>query len=253
LSAIIDARTLPAGTVLITDLAIIGGGPAGIALALALADSGHDILLLESGGMAFDAKAQSLYAGSQTGVAYTALDGGRLRFLGGSSNHWGGWCRPMDAIDFETRAFLPHSGWPIARSDLEPYFARAQTLVEAGPWLYDSADSVMAANGPVLPLGKGGVYTSWFQFSKTRDSIYPTYFGHRYGDDLKRATKITPLLQANVIAVRLAPDASRVDHLDVATLSGNRLTVKPRYTVLAVGAAAAGFQRCDEKRRRQPE
>jgi choline dehydrogenase-like flavoprotein len=236
LSAIIDARTLPAGTVLITDLAIIGGGPAGIALALALADSGHDILLLESGGMAFDAKAQSLYAGSQTGVAYTALDGGRLRFLGGSSNHWGGWCRPMDAIDFETRAFLPHSGWPIARSDLEPYFARAQTLVEAGPWLYDSADSVMAANGPVLPLGKGGVYTSWFQFSKTRDSIYPTYFGHRYGDDLKRATKITPLLQANVIAVRLAPDASRVDHLDVATLSGNRLTVKPRYTVLAVGA-----------------
>src|SRR6201999_418019 len=70
LAAILDARTLPAGTVLTPDLAIIGGGPAGISLALALADSGHDILLLESGGTTFESKAQSLYGGSQTGVPY---------------------------------------------------------------------------------------------------------------------------------------------------------------------------------------
>ena len=52
--------------------------------------------------MTFDAKVQALYTGSETGVAYTALDGGRLRYLGGSTNHWGGWCRPLDAIDFES-------------------------------------------------------------------------------------------------------------------------------------------------------
>jgi choline dehydrogenase-like flavoprotein len=240
LSAIIDARTLPAGAVLTPDLAIIGGGPAGISLALALADSGHSILLLESGGMVFDAKAQSLYAGSQTGVPYTALDGGRLRYLGGSTNHWGGWCRPLDAIDFEERAFLPHSGWPFGRKEIEPYFARAQAMVEAGPWLYDRADTLVSDNGPVVPLGEGGVYTSWFQFSKTRGDILPTHFGTRYQDDLKRAAKITPLFHANITGIRLSHDGGQVDHLDIATLTAmgaadRHFTVKPRYTVLACG------------------
>ena len=69
--------------------------------------------------MNFDPKIQNMYAGDETGVRYTALDAGRLRFLGGSTNHWGGWCRPMDEIDFEARDWMPHSGWPITREALE--------------------------------------------------------------------------------------------------------------------------------------
>ena len=240
MSAILDARQLPAGTVLTPDLAIIGGGPAGISLALALADSGHNILLLESGGLTFDSKSQALYAGSQTGVAYTALDGGRLRFLGGSTNHWGGWCRPLDAIDFEAREWLAHSGWPFPRKALEPYLAKAQSWVEAGPWIYDGASALVGDESPVLPLGAGGVFTSWFQFSKTRGDILPTHFGMRYQDDLKRAAKVTPLFHANVTGIRLAADGGQVDHLDIATLTAaggadKRFTVKPRYVVLASG------------------
>jgi choline dehydrogenase-like flavoprotein len=240
LTAILDARTLPAGTVLTPDLAIIGAGPAGISLALAMADSGHSILLLESGGMAFDSKVQALYAGGQSGVPYVALDGGRLRYLGGSTNHWGGWCRPLDAIDFESREWLPHSGWPFGRKEIEPYFARAQSLVEAGQWIYEGAGSVVSDTGPVVPLGEGGVYTSWFQFSKTRDNVLPTHFGERYQGDLKRAEKITPLFHANVTGIRLSQDGNRVDHLDIATLNAaggadKRFTVKPRCAVLACG------------------
>ena len=169
-------------------------------------------------------------------MRYTALDAGRLRFLGGSTNHWGGYCRPLDSIDFETRDWVPHSGWPFQKSEIEPYFAQAQALCEAGPWLYDKADEALADQGAALPLGRGGLYTSWFQFSKTQGSVLPTYFGHRYGDDLKRAPRLTPLLHANVTAVRLAPDARQVDSLDIATLTGNRFTVKPRQAVLAAGA-----------------
>jgi choline dehydrogenase-like flavoprotein len=169
LTAPIDARTLPSGTVLTPDLAIIGGGPAGISLALALADTKLNILLLESGGENFDPAIQKMYAGNADGVHYIALDSGRLRFLGGSTNHWGGWCRPLDAIDFEKRDWIPHSGWPMTRKSLEGYYHRAQKLVEAGPWIYDKADAIIAAKGELLPLGEGGVYTSWFQFSKTRD------------------------------------------------------------------------------------
>lgn len=236
MSAFQDARSLPRGTVLTPDLAIVGGGPAGIALALALAESGQNILLLESGGMKFEAPVQKLYEGSQTGVPYIALDGGRLRYLGGSTNHWGGWTRPLDGIDFESRKDMPYFGWPFARDAIEPYFARAQALIEAGPWIYDEAGKTTSDNGPLLRLGPGGIYTSWFQFSKSRDSNLPTHFGDRYQADLTKAAHIAPLLNANVTAIRLSPDTGRITQLDVATLSGNRLSVKPRYTVLAAGA-----------------
>ena len=235
MTGFIDARTLDAATVLEPDLAIIGGGPAGISLALALADTKLNILLLESGGVNFDPQNQKLYAGAQTGRRYIALDAGRLRLLGGSTNHWGGWCRPLDAIDFERRDWMPHSGWPFPKTALEAYYPRAQKLVEAGPWLYDKAGASIASLGAPLQLGDGGVYTSWFQFSKTRDSNLPTYFGHRYEDDLKRAAHVKPMLHANVTGIRLTRDAQRVDRLDVATLNGKHFTVKPRITVLACG------------------
>ena len=236
MSSFLDARALPKDTVLTPDLAIVGGGPAGISLALALADSGQNVLLLESGGLNFEAPTQTLYRGSESGVGYVALDGGRLRYLGGSTNHWGGWCRPLDEIDFESRASVPQSGWPFARKEIEPYFARAQELVEAGPWVYDAADPAAADSGRVIQLGEGGLYTSWFQFSKTRNGVLPTHFGTRYQDALKRAAHVTPLLNANVTGIRLSHDGAKVDHLDVATLNGNRLTVKPRYVVVAAGA-----------------
>jgi choline dehydrogenase-like flavoprotein len=234
LTALIDARALPAATVLEPDIAIIGGGPAGISLALALAGTRLKIVLLESGGLNFDPKIQKMYSGAEDGVRYAALDTGRLRFLGGGSNHWGGWCRPMDDIDFEPRA--GHSGWPLARKDIQPYYKRAQALCEAGPWNYDAHGTALATSkGPLLPLGTGGLYTSWFQFSKTRDSVLPTAFGHRYEADLKQAPHVTPILHANVTAIRLSPDAKRVDHLDVATLTGKHFTIKPHVTVLACG------------------
>lgn len=237
MTAFLDGRAIPGGTTLTPDLAIIGGGPAGIALALALADTPYSIALLEGGGMVFDPKLQNLYKGAEKGFAYPALDAGRLRYLGGSSNHWGGYCRPLDAIDFEARDWVPYSGWPFGIAALEPYFRRAQALVEAGPWLYDAVPRHLpAGNGAPLALGSGGLYTSWFQFSKTRGGVIPTPFGLRYEADLKAAPRIAPYIHANITGLRLTSDASRIDHLDVATLAGNRFMVKPRFTVLAGGA-----------------
>ena len=236
MSAFIDARTIPDGTVLTPDVAIVGGGPAGISLALALADAPFSVALLESGGMNFNPAIQDLYAGTDTGVTYLPLASSRLRFLGGSTNHWGGWCRPLDLVDFDERAWLPYSGWPFQRKEIEPYFPRAQALVEAGPFIYDDAPNWIGNTGPALNLAKGGVYTSWFQFSKTRDDILPTHFGQRYADDLKRAPRLSLYVHANVTGLRLSHDAGRLDRLDVATLTGRRCTIRPKITVLAAGA-----------------
>jgi len=52
-AAFIDARTVPSGSTVAADLVIIGGGPVGIAMALALANTSLRVVLLESGGMSF--------------------------------------------------------------------------------------------------------------------------------------------------------------------------------------------------------
>ena len=232
--AFVDARQVAPGSTLDTDLAIVGGGPAGISLALALRNTPIRILLLESGGTEFEPATQALYAGDETGVSYIPLDSTRLRFLGGCSNHWGGWCRPLDRVDFETRSWFPHSGWPFERNEIEPYYARAQALVEAGPFIYDN-DQKWDAVGAPLRLGPGGLYTTFFQFSKQQGGILPTHFGERYASDLKKIDALKVMLHANVTALRLSHDAARLDHLDVATLSGNHFTVKPKIAVLATG------------------
>lgn len=238
MSAFLDARTIPAGTLVETDLVIVGGGPAGISLALALANTPIKVTLLESGGMEFDDKTQALYAGTQSGVQYLALDGSRLRFLGGSSNHWGGWTRPLDPSDFEKRDWLPYSGWPFSRKEIEPYFPRAQELVEAGPLTYDTAEVFSDELGHVIGLGDGGVYTSYFQFSKWKDNSdnLPTHFGERYAEDLKKIPNLNLMLHANVTALRLNTDAKSLDHLDVAVLGGKTFKLKAKHTVLACGA-----------------
>ena len=233
--AFLDARSVPDGSTIETDLAIIGGGPAGISLALALADAPFRVLLLEGGGSQFDAATQRLYAGVESGVSYIPLENTRLRYLGGCSNHWGGWCRPLDPVDFEKRDWMPWSGWPFPRREIEPWFARAQSLVEAGPFIYDESKTWTKAMGAPLRLGSGGVYTTYFQFSKQRDGILPTHFGERYADDLKRIANLSVYLHANVTGLRLTHEARSLARLDIATLGGNRFAVKPKVAVVATG------------------
>ena len=211
--------------------------------------------------MNFDPAIQKMYSGSEDRRALCA------RWMRDGCASWaaapitgaagaGRWT----TIDFEARDWVPHSGWPFARKALEPYYP-PRTGAGAKPVpgsMTRSGDCAWPRKGPLLPLGAGGLYTSWFQFSKTRDSVLPTQFGHRYEDDLKRAPNITPLLHANVTAIRLAPDAKQVDHLDVATLT--RQAFHREAALYGAGlrrngecAAAAGLQRRDEERHRQPE
>lgn len=236
MSAFIDARTVPEGTVLQPDIAIIGGGPAGISIALALAATPYRVVLLESGAMDFEPQTQALYEGAESGVQYLGLTASRMRFLGGGTNIWGGWSRPMDDIEFEERSWMPHSGWPFGRSEIAPYYPRAQVLCEAGPWHYEKAESWSPELGPMISLGEGGVATRWFQFSKMRGSVLPTQFGKRYAEDLKRVRNLSLYLHANVTRLALARDGKKLDRLDVATLSGRHFTVKPKLTILATGA-----------------
>ena len=101
---------------LAAEVCIVGAGAAGISLALHLGRH-HDVILLESGDLVYDVDTQDLYAGSQEGIQTDGLVQSRLRYLGGTTGHWGGWIRPLDDLDFEQRDWVPHSGWPFPPSE----------------------------------------------------------------------------------------------------------------------------------------
>ena len=85
-----DAANVPRGTTLEADLCIIGAGAAGITIARELSGSPLRVTVLESGGFDYEVGTQALYEGRSIGLPYSNLSAPRLRYFGGTTNHWGG-------------------------------------------------------------------------------------------------------------------------------------------------------------------
>jgi choline dehydrogenase-like flavoprotein len=108
-----------------TEVCVIGGGVAGITVARRLLSLGHHVVLVESGGVDFEESTAELNAGESVGHPYYRLDHSRLRFFGGTAAIWGGRVAELDPIDFESRPWVPHSGWPLSHAQLRPYYDEA--------------------------------------------------------------------------------------------------------------------------------
>lgn len=214
------------------DLCIVGAGAAGITLALELADSGLDVVLLESGGLEEDLRTQNLYQGSVANEAlHSPPDRYRQRRFGGSTTIWGGRCMPFDPIDFESRDYLANSGWPFGREELDPYYARANALCEAGPFVYSAQQAFRQSLRPVID----GFTSERFSTDGLERFSCPTDFGTRYRHRLEKAPKLRLLLDANVTDIQLDVGGTRVTHLDLRTLAGRKLQLRAARFVLATG------------------
>jgi choline dehydrogenase-like flavoprotein len=135
---LIDLRQEPeAASADESDICIVGSGAAGITLARRLTEQGQSVTLLESGGLDFEQKTQDLYRGENVGMPYYDLDQSRLRFFGGTVAIWGGRCALLDEIDFRRRDWVPHSGWPIGREELMPFYEQAHAMLDLGAFNYD--------------------------------------------------------------------------------------------------------------------
>jgi choline dehydrogenase-like flavoprotein len=153
----------------------------------------------------------------------------RLRYFGGSTNHWGNYCRPLDAIDFESRDWVPYSGWPFDKAHLDPYYERAQVLCQLGPFAYDTA-TWETPRSTALRFASDRVRTSMFQVRQP-----PTRFGAGYRDELQTARNLTTLLHANVVNIETHETLRTVSRLRIACLSGNAFWVSAKWVVLAAG------------------
>src|SRR5947209_13879523 len=88
-----NANDIVRGAVIKANICIVGGGPAGITLAMQLARSGQSILLLESGDFSPTGEAQALNAGEVVDeTLHSPPDKYRQRCFGGGTSIWGGRC-----------------------------------------------------------------------------------------------------------------------------------------------------------------
>ena len=225
---ITDARSVPAGTTLDTEVCIVGAGAAGITLARELIGSSFRVLLLESGGMEYEQATQELYEGQSIGRTFEDLTVSRLRYFGGTTNHWGGWCLPLDPIDFEPRDGFPYHGWPLTRSDLDPWYRRAQTVCQLGPYDYRPATWGITPDKIPQPFAGPDFACRILQENWLR-------FGPVYAPELRQAKNVSVCLHANAFNFDAGENDAEVKELAVRTLAGNHFTVRARIYVVACG------------------
>lgn len=232
----VDARKLTAGEQHEAAVCIIGAGAAGITLALEFAGTATDVIMLESGGLSYNAATQALARGNVVGIHYPDLEVERVRFFGGTTDHWGGDCRPLDPEDFAERSWIPHSGWPFGVAELVPYYRRAAPVVEIRAHeRFGQPDwQALVRTSPPQSLPTFSADTPIepriFQESP------PTRFGKRYRAEIEGAKNVKVLLNANLVGFSTDPGQHEIRAAQVACLDGPRFTVKARTYVLATGA-----------------
>ncbi len=210
------------------DVCIVGCGPAGITLARELEATGARILLLEAGGRRYRRRAQALLDGTVEGDSYPRLRDTRFAGLGGASELWAGWCRPLDPIDFEVRDWVPSSGWPFGRAALDPFYQRAHAACGLAQADYDAAFWEARSGRRRLAVADAGLATSMFHVS-------PYRFGKVYRRALEASATIRVLLETVALRCHAAPASDRIERIAAATLDGRRFDVHAAQFVLATG------------------
>ena len=95
---------------------IVGSGPAAITLALELEKNYIKSLIIEAGEDKYNYDSQKNYKAEIIGDDISSLTHSRLRQFGGTSGHWGGWCKPLEDYNF--------NNWNINKNDLDKYSSR---------------------------------------------------------------------------------------------------------------------------------
>ncbi|MFQ5416055.1 MAG: GMC oxidoreductase [Myxococcota bacterium] len=196
------------------DLVIIGGGVAGISVALQLADGGRTVLIVESGSDRSDAAIQALASVEAEGdLSAEHFASHSQRVFGGTSNIWGGFCTVL-----ERRSFLT-GGWPIDYEELSGYYPAAAEILDLPEESY---------RDPTQPLcgSAGVVYKPFFQSS--------TRFGKKYLGSFAAHETIDVLLRHT--ATRLVHSSRRVRAVSVVpSLGGSAFDIEAGRFVLAAG------------------
>jgi choline dehydrogenase-like flavoprotein len=230
-----DLRDLPNGTKLAADICIIGAGAAGITIAQELAGSALRVCVVEGGGTEYEYEgSQALYAGSTVG-APVALEAGRLRFFGGTTNHWSGRCAPLESTDFRRRAWVPNSGWPIDRAELDPYYARARKVSGfTSEWPSD-AETLASLKVALPAINEEWIRPFVWHFTPPMKDAPVWRWAGAYGALLNESDNVRTLLHANFLTFSASKDRTSVREVKVKSLNGVSATILADTFIVCCG------------------
>ena len=210
----VDVSALESGAVLKSRVCVIGSGPAGMTTAVNLVNKGFDVILLEAGGRHLTGESQAQFAGEVIGDRYFDLSFARLRMFGGTSNHWGGFCVPLDGHDFETHPNFSDTGWPISKSDLDPYLAAACEVLEI-PNRFEEE------------LVTPSLRRTQFQFSP------PVKFNYKYDEFCENTDRLRVCLSSALTDLSVKDGA--IESAVARTVDGREFSVDAECFVLCAG------------------
>jgi len=216
------------------DICIVGAGAAGITIAKSLTSTKKNVILLESGGLEYEQATQSLYKGLNIGKKYFELIHDRLRYFGGTTNHWGGWCAPYTKEDFYEHDWITTSGWPLNKKELDPYYEIAQKVCNILPYKYLDDDWPQKDDwGNPRPTT-----ANKFNDKKITSRVWQhstTKFSTAYEDLLKQAKNVKVLFHANALELVATENSASIQHIVLSTIERKKATIKAKQFVLACG------------------
>ena len=197
------------------DVTIVGAGAAGITLALKLSKYGKKVALVEAGGLEYSEESQQLYRAKTVGDQYFELDVARLRYFGGTTNHWNGWCRTFEREDFN-RGYLGNEyNWPIDFEELDVYLSEACEILE----IQSKFNDVTSMDPDVEIID--------FNFSP------PVRFGSKYFETLQADPFVDIFLNSNLIDEKSY--GNQETSIKVDSYNGNVSTIASQNFVFAMG------------------
>ncbi|MEA3054558.1 MAG: hypothetical protein QOG72_3461 [Sphingomonadales bacterium] len=221
----IDLAQIPGTLDLESQVCVIGAGAAGISLTRRLLKLGHPVILLESGGLDYEAPTADLNAGENAGEEYYDLEDSRLRFFGGTTAIWGGRCAELDPIDLERRDYVPHSGWPLSWAELERWYDEARPVFGL-PSRRPAAQDLRRAGVPLPRFEE--LDTPLWTFDRRFNR-----FAWESCADLEADPRCQIVTHATVTAILRS--GSGIERVEARSLGPARLTVRARAFVLAAG------------------
>ena len=223
-----DFRDYGDSTQFEADLCLIGAGAAGIAIAREFLGSKFKICLVESGGLELDPVIQKLNETEDTGLHRKPYTETRQRIFGGATNHWTGLCGLLSDHDFEPHPWIPNSGWPIKKTELDLYYEKALEVCQDRQRIFDSRVWKLL-NKTTPPISQSKLQEFFVHYSPS------LRFGQTYREAIAQARNIQALLYANVTSIETNQRATHVEGASIRTLSGKSGRIRARVYVLCAG------------------
>lgn len=204
-----------------SEFLIVGAGPVGIALAMALANAERHVVIVESGLANPDNFGAALTSGHKVDpLRHGAPEIVMARSLGGTSKWWGGRCVPLDDVDFSSRPRVA-ARWPIPHSELAKW--------------YEGAAAFFGIGNSEFVVANADVQDSPVRFDTLERWAPDIDCSRVHAKTLEQSSHIQIVL--GVTATNLIYDNAgvRVGAIEVAGRDGNRYIVQSRTVILACG------------------